>query len=278
MRKIISIFIFSLIINTLYAGSRLEHHKMPVTQLNGVSERVYTVLLPESYDSDKDRSYPVLYLLHGGGDCHLDWAQKGALVQTVDRMVAEGLMEEMIIICPEGRDGCMIWFNMPGWNYTDYFFKDLIPYMEKTYRIRAEKRYRSVAGLSMGGGGATVYGLMHPELFNVVFNMSGYLRRQDLPFAAADPQLEARQKCVEDHNPIKTVEASDALQQDAWRTVRWFVDCGDQDFTLDANMDFVKALRAKNIPYQMRVRKGTHEWQYWQESLEIALRYITENM
>lgn len=260
------------------AGSRLEHLKMPVTMLQGVQEREYTILIPESYDSSPERTYPVLYLLHGGGDCNKDWALKGDLVQTVDRLVAEGRMDEMIVVCPEGRDGRMIWFNMPEWNYEDYFFREFMPYIESSYRVKPEKRYRAVAGLSMGGGGAVVYGIKHPEMFNVVFDMSGYLRRQELPFPADDPFLEARQQCVEEHNPVRTVENAGRDQIREWRTVRWFVDCGDQDFTLDANLDFVKALRQKDIPCQLRVRGGDHDWEYWKESLEMALTYFSENM
>lgn len=263
---------------TAAAGSRIEHGVMPVTKLDGADQREYTILLPESYDNEPERTYPVLYLLHGGGDRNTDWAEKGNLAGTVDRLVAEGRIDEMIVVCPEGQDGRMIWFDMPDWKYEDYFFNELMPYMEKTYRIKAEKRYRAVAGLSMGGGGAVVYGLHHPELFNVVYDMSGYLRRQPLPFPVNDEFAEARQQCVEDNNPVVTVEKGTREQIRDWRTVRWFVDCGDQDFTLDANMDFVKALRAKDIPYEMRVRSGGHTWEYWKESLVTALEYFSANM
>lgn len=278
MKKTISIILLLAAFLPAFAGSRLEHHKMPVTKLQGVQEREYTILLPESYDASPDRTYPVLYLLHGGGDCNRDWAEKGGLVQTVDRLVAEGRMDEMIVVCPEGREGRMIWFNMPEWSYGDYFFDEFMPYIEANYRVKAEKRYRAVAGLSMGGGAAAVYGVMHPELFNVVFDMSGYLRRQPLPFPVDDEFAEARQQCVDDNDPIKTIENGTREQIRDWRTVRWFVDCGDQDFTLDANMDFVKALRAKDIPCQLRVRSGAHTWDYWKESLETALKYFSENM
>jgi len=263
----------------LFAGSRVERHVMPASLLQGVSERAYTVLLPESYDARPDRTYPVLYLLHGGGDNHMTWEEKGKMSGTVDRLVAEGRMDEMVIVCPEAFENRMVWFNMPDWRFEDYFFGELIPYMEKTYRIKSEKRYRSVAGLSMGGGGAVVYGIHHPEMFNMVFDMSGYLRRQDLPFLQGGGEMmERRQQCVEDNNPIVAVENGTPEQVRAWKTVRWFVDCGDQDFTLDANMDFVKALRSKGISYEMRVRPGTHEWGYWQVSLEMALEYVSKQM
>jgi len=268
--------------STAWAGSRVEHRTMPVTKLQGEQQRAYTILLPESYDSQPDRTYPVLYLLHGGGDNNTSWEEKGKMQETVDRLVAEGRMDEMIIVCPEAFDPHMVYFNFAAqnWNYEDYFFEDLIPYMEKTYRIKAEKRYRGVAGLSMGGGGAVVYGIHHPEMFNMVFDMSGYLRRQELPFGVPNDSaaLEERQRCVEDNNPILAVENGTNADVRNWRTVRWFVDCGDHDFTLEANMDFVKALRAKNIDCEMRVRSGSHEWPYWQQSLEMALEYFCQNM
>ncbi len=263
---------------TARGGCRVERRTMPVTMLDGVKERAYSVLLPDSYDAHPERSYPVLYLLHGGGDHHTTWEEKGLMSRTVDRLVAEGRMEEMVIVCPEACENEMIYFNMPGWRYEDHFFGELIPYMERTYRIKAEKRYRSVAGLSMGGGGATVYGIRHPEMFNMVFDMSGYLRRQDIFGKNDNPDLEARQRCVEENNPIPVVENGTREQVRAWRTVRWFVDCGDHDFTLESNMDFVKALRSKGIECEMRVRSGSHGWPYWQVSLEMALEFFTQHI
>ena len=59
--------------------------------------------------------------------------------------------------------------------------------------------------------------------------------------------------------------------------VRWFIDVGDDDFLFDNNMDFIKAMRSKRIPYQLRVREGGHTWQYWQQALYIALPFVSEN-
>ena len=263
---------------TAHAGGKIEKVTMKASSLEGVTSRDFSILLPESYSSDPGKTYPVLYLLHGGGGHHTDWPQMGNLLPTYDALVSEGKIDEMIIVCPEGGENHMIWFNMGEWKYADYFFGELIPYVEKNYRVKAEKRYRAVAGLSMGGGGATVYGLMHPELFNMVYDMSGYLRRQNLPFPVSDADTEQRQQCVEDHNPIVTVSEGDNRKAASWKSVRWFIDCGDQDFTLEANMDFVKALREKDIPCQMRVRSGAHDWEYWKVSLGMALEYFSSSM
>ncbi|MBQ6578671.1 MAG: alpha/beta hydrolase [Bacteroidales bacterium] len=273
-----SAVLFTAFTFTCSAGGRIETVTMRTNTLKGVSTRDFSILLPESYSSEPGKTYPVLYLLHGGGGHHTDWPTQGNLLSTYDTLVKEGKTDEMIIVCPEGGENLMIWFNLGEWRYSDYFFGELIPYIEKNYRTKAEKRYRGVAGLSMGGGGSVVHGVEHPELFNMVFDMSGYLRAQDLPFLPDDEDSRIRQACVEEHNPIKAIQNATPEKIRSLRTVRWFIDCGDQDFTLEANMDLVKVMREKDIPYEMRVRSGSHDWNYWKESLKMALEYFSSSM
>ena len=64
--------------------------------------------------------------------------------------------------------------------------------------------------------------------------------------------------------------------RDSIATVRWFIDVGDDDFLLENNFDFIKALRKQFIPHQLRVRDGGHTWQYWQQALYIALPFISD--
>lgn len=258
-----------------YGGCRIERKTMPCKLLKTISEREYSICLPASYSETDNRTYPVLYLLHGGGTHHTEWEENGRLQTVVDSLVAQGCMEEMIIICPEANKNNMIWFNAPHWKYEDYFFQELMPYMEQHYKIKAEKRYRGVAGFSMGGGASVVYGIHHPELFTMVFDMSGYLRRQPMEFLKNDPSAEWRQQLVENCNPIPVILKATKEQVENWKTVRWFVDCGDKDFTLEANMDLVKAFRQQGIDYEMRVRAGAHDWGYWHTSLKMALVYFS---
>ena len=100
---------------------------------------------------------------------------------------------------PEGNEQHMMYFNTvegkagaPDWQYEDYFFKELIPFIEKTYRVRTDKGGRAIAGFSMGGGAATVYGVHHPEKFSMVYDISGYLRRQHLDFLKNAPSADWR--------------------------------------------------------------------------------------
>ena len=261
-----------------YAGCWLERKTMPCSLLQGISQRAYSVYLPASYSPNDDRRYPVLYLLHGGGTHHTVWEERGRLQALVDSLVTEKQMEEMIIVCPEACQDYMIWFNASGWKYEDYFFQELMPYIEQQYKVKKGKRYCGVAGFSMGGGAAVVYGIRHPECFNMVFDMSGYLRRQPLNFLKNDSTAEERQQIVEAHNPIISVQNGTEELVRKWRTIRWLIDCGDQDFTLEGNMDFVKALRSRDIPYRMWVRPGAHDWSYWRTSLRMALTAFSQSV
>src|SRR5690606_41575532 len=95
------------------------------------------------------------------------WVQKGEVKQIADKAIAEGKSTAMIIVMPDAQTGQRGYFNSPdgSWNYEDFFFEEFIPHIEKTYRIRSDKRNRAVAGLSMGGGGAVIYALHRPDLF-----------------------------------------------------------------------------------------------------------------
>lgn len=260
---------------TMSGGCLVEKRWMPCSMLPGETQREYVICLPDDYDVS-GRHYPVLYLLHGGGCASTEWEDYGRLGQTVDSLVACGSMEPMVIACAEANaGGKMIWFNDREWPFEDYFFKEMVPYIETHYRVSRQRGFRSVAGFSMGGGGSVGYGLRHPEAFNVVYAMSAYLRRQPLEFLKNDPLGEWRQQNVERHNPIKIVTEGTEQDVERWRQVNWFVDCGDQDFTLEGNMDFVKALRARGIAYEMRVMSGDHNWDYWHRCLVDALKYVS---
>ena len=261
-----------------FAGGRVEYKTMPCRLLQGITEREYTVYLPPDYDTDTQRSYPVLYLLHGGGCSNTDWETYGGLCHLADSLIACGAMERMVIVCPEANKNNMIWFNADHWRYEDFMFREFMPYIERTYRIKSGKAYCSVAGFSMGGGASVVYGVLHPDLFNVVYGMSSYLRAQPLEFLKNDPSAPWRQKLVDDYNPILTIANGSEAGVEAWKTVHWFIDCGDKDFTYDANIDLISSFRKQAIPYELRIKAGGHDWNYWRPALHDALLYVSSQL
>lgn len=256
---------------------RLFEAKAPCQLLQGVTERVYTIYLPGSYDSQPERRYPVLYLMHGGGESHTVWQRNGHLKEVADSLMECEAAEEMIIVCPEGNENNMMYFNAPQWKYEDFFFQEFIPYIEKTYRTQTHKGGRAIAGFSMGGGAATVYGVHHPELFVMVYDISGYLRRQEMEWLKNDPSASWRQQVIEDNNPIKRMLNGTEEDVKRWQQVDWTVCVGDQDFTLEANMDFVKALRQRGIHYQMFVDGGNHNWKWVAPSMAKAIKHASHH-
>ncbi len=249
---------------------------MPCKLLQGVSLREYSVYLPKDFDKNSDKKYNVLYLLHGGGCANTDWAQFGGLKEKADSLIASGEVDEMVIVCPEGNKNNMIWFNAPLWKYEDFFFNEFMPYIENKYRCKGSKESRSVAGFSMGGGASMVYAVHHPEMFNTAYGLSSYLYKIHLDFLNNDPSGEWRQNIIDANNPVKAIAAASDGNIRSLRGVRWFIDCGDDDFTFGMNIELIHAMRNKGIQYQFRSRDGGHDWRYWNPSLNDIIKNAFE--
>ncbi len=245
------------------------------------SERKYAVYLPPDYETSQ-RSYPVLYLLHGHGDDQTGWVQFGEVKHIADKAINEGKATPMIIIMPDANTGHIGYFNNIDneWRYEDFFFEELIPHVEKKYRIRSEKQYRAVAGLSMGGGGTFMYALHHPEMFTAACPLSAAVGSLTLD-AFKERYLKGENeypdsvvnKYHEYHNALSLIENT---PKEKISSVQWFIDCGDDDFLYEGNSLVHIALRKKEIPHEFRVRDGQHNWTYWRESLPVVLEFVTD--
>ena len=177
MKKIFRFFMLGFVICALgnaQTGKVFDQlsHKSKILK----TDRNFAIYLPPDYDTSQ-RSYPVLYLLHGAGDDQTGWVQFGEVMHIADMAISEGKITPMIIVMPDAFTNRLGYFNdiRGDWDFEDYFFEELMPYVEKTYRIKSEKRYRAIAGLSMGGGGSFVYALRHPELFSSACPLSAYI-------------------------------------------------------------------------------------------------------
>jgi len=284
MKKLISVL---LIINLLLAsglmaqsgGKVFDNLSLPSKILK--MDRKYAIYLPPDYETSQ-RSYPVLYLLHGAGDDQSGWIQFGEVKNITDKAIQDGKCTAMIIVMPDGNTGQRGYFNSPGgdWNYEDFFFKELIPYVEKTYRTRADKRYRAVAGLSMGGGGSFMYALHHPELFSSACPLSAYIGPLTLEEASKnwDKQYPNTPKTEMEiyfkrHNAIELINS---MPDDQRKAVRWYIDCGDDDFLYEGNCLAHIAMRKKDIPHEFRTRDGGHTWTYWRDALPTVLEFVSQ--
>jgi enterochelin esterase-like enzyme len=260
-------------------GKILENVTLKSKILN--MERRYSVYLPPDYDIS-NHSYPVLYLLHGSGDDHTGWVQFGEVSLIADKAINEGKATEMIIIMPDANTGRKGYFNSIDGNfrYEDFFFQELIPYVEKTYRVRAEKQFRAVAGLSMGGGGTLIYALHHPEMFSAACPMSAAVRSFAENRDRTSEEIKAlnltEDQIDEYYKNLDAIYLVNNMPDDQKTQVRWYIDCGDDDFLYEGNSLLHIAMRKNEIPHEFRIRDGEHNWTYWRESLPEVLAFISQ--
>lgn len=253
-------------------GGRIEYKQFPVKMLVGFSERNYAVYLPENYDQDTTISYPVLYLLHGGYGSFTDWSKVGNLKEVADSLISAGKIQPMVIICPDGRyRNNTMWFDMDDWTPEEHFFDELMPYMESKYRIRNDKNGRAIAGLSLGGGAALGYAIDHPDKFIASCGMSAYI--ESVP-EVVNAGIAWIQPVVNENNPVNRLKTANEEEFDRWKTVRWFIDCGDHDFTIQTNIQLDETMNTRLLPHEFLMRTGAHDWNYWNGSLPLALDFI----
>jgi hypothetical protein len=205
----------------------------------------------------------------------------GQMKTIADRAIANEEAVPMIIVMPDAWDTWYINQYDGKVPYEDMFFEELIPYMEKTYRIRSDKESRAIAGLSMGGYGSFLYSLHHPDMFCAC-----------APLSAAvfdDTVMEARKarshkdlfnrlfgpgdEHWKQNNVLKIL--SDWDQNDLPK-IRYYIDCGDDDGLLDGNMQVHQVMKQKGIRHEFRVRDGGHSWTYWRTALPEVLRFVSQ--
>ncbi len=243
-------------------------------------DRKYAVYLPAGYETSQ-RSYPVLYLLHGSGDDQTGWVQFGEVQSIADKAIADGIATAMIIVMPDANTGKRGYANdvTNTWRYEDFFFQDFMPYIESTYRIKADKRYRAVAGLSMGGDGTFTYALHHPELFAAACPLSAATGPANLDTTRAryrrDNSNVADTSVVAFYKRQNVLELIQAMPDSNKKAVRWYIDCGDDDFLYEGNSLVHIAMRKKEIPHEFRTRDGGHNWTYWRTALPEVLQFVS---
>ena len=226
-------------------GTLHRHHYASQTLDDVRDVYVYT---PPGYETDPDATYPVLYLLHGAGDNAGSWSSMGKAHLMMDNLLAEGKAKPMIIAMPFGHTYPHDAPPEARWqNNTPRFeqdlFTDVIPLVESTYRIQADREHRAIAGLSMGGGQADHIGLGHLETFSSI----GIFSAGAHAFEERHADLLA--------NPIDTNAKLDLL----------FIGTGTLDtFSAESSEKLHALLTEKGIAHTYWTLEGTaHTWIVW---------------
>jgi enterochelin esterase family protein len=221
------------------------------------TQRRMHIYTPPGYDGSKD-SYPVLYLLHGGGDEDSGWSTIGRAGFIIDNLLADGKAKPMLVVMPNGslprpansgeRPSPEAMVAAQD-RFTNELLKDVIPYVEKHYHVVADPGHRAIAGLSMGGGQTLRVVTSHPGHFAYVGVWSAGIGQN-----AAD---------FEKRNANFLDSAEKANKQ-----VRLFsISVGDKDLTLAGSKNLSEVLSKHGIKNELQVSGGGHTWINWRHYL-----------
>jgi len=249
----------------------------------------YSILLPENYAKNISTSYPVVYLLHGLGDDNNSWNDSYLSIENlVEELEADSTITPMIYVLPEGYDYYYCNYFDNSVRYMDMFTDELVPFIDKTYRTKADASHRAVAGYSMGGFGAMILPTLHPELFSVSVPLSmsfrtdyqyetesgsGWNYQWGRIFGGSGLSGAARlTDYYKTHCPFYLFNAASVSKLSS---VHYFLDCGDDEENLSQSNDSLHILlRDIGMPHEYRVRNGAHTSQYWRSGMREALPYI----
>lgn len=246
----------------------------------------YSVYLPAGYGQTR-KTYPVLYLLHGIAGNEINWIQFGEIDYIADDLIASKEIIPMIIIMPDGGKSFYV-NDYQGTNpYGDMFIKELIPEVEDKFMVRSGREFRAIAGASMGGYGAVVLSMRNPDIFRTCVSLAGgFMTEEEYEAIPEDSYVENLEwifgrneysgSRITDHwknyNPFYLVNRSPK----AISKVRFYFDCGDDDFLYEGNAMLYVLMRKKNIPIEYRVRDGKHGWEYWRSGARDWLKFISD--
>jgi enterochelin esterase-like enzyme len=229
----------------------IVHRHIYKSAIGGDTRDLY-VYTPPEYEPSGSTRYPVLYLLHGFSDDASAWTEMGMANIILDNLIARGAARPMIVAMPLG-------YGVPGIldsgtrtpgmgaknqeRFAEMMFAEIIPQVERFYRVDASRRGRAIAGLSMGGSEALVIGLNRLDMFAAVAGFSAGLR-----------------DTFEQQFPNLTSTVNDTLQ------TLWIA-CGTGDSLIDINRKFKAWLASRDIRFSSVETDGAHTWEVWRRNL-----------
>jgi enterochelin esterase-like enzyme len=230
------------------------------SDVNGM-ERHVNVYVPAEYEKSTNKKYPVLYLVHGWGEDENGWSIQGHLENIMDGLIASGKAVPMIIVMPSGDIKTNSDVRTASGNITDIFVKDLIPFIDKTFRTYTDREHRAMAGLSRGGMQTTSTVFANMDKFAWMGTFSGF-------FVGGPRGAAPGATPVSDQNPVLTAfngVFKDPAAFDKQMNLL-FISTGTEENSPKASVEALKAHGIKNIVFHES--QGTaHEWLTWRRAL-----------
>lgn len=211
---------------------------------------VYT---PPGYESST-AEYPVFYLLHGASDSDDSWTTVGRAGFILDNLLANGKIKPMIVAMPAGHTASYRWGSPFSNDFEKEFAADILPAVEKRYRVKATPENRAIAGLSMGGAQTINIAFDHPDWFRHIGVFSSGIFGINRPNPNQPGWVESHQSVLADAQLKQKIK------------LLWFA-TGDEDFLLETTRATVDMFKSHEFPVTYRETEGGHTWIKWRDYL-----------
>ena len=210
----------------------------------------FIVYLPAEYAENKNKHYPVLYLLHGYGNNEAQWIRDGKIQNFMDNYINENWIQPFIIVMPFGDT------SMYVQEYETHIIKEIRDYVNNHYRVKVGKASTAISGMSMGGFGAFYLAHRYQDLFGLSVPLSGYFDMNYYPELGKNGKITMNSE------------------------LHFY--CGKDDTTsFISNEALIKKLRENNVDFSYKVTAGGHTWRYWngisKEFLKVVSEYFSKS-
>jgi enterochelin esterase-like enzyme len=247
----------------------------------------YGIVIPDNYFTSKQH-YPVLYMLHGLGDNPFSWLEYGSIAQLSKQMVNNNEISPMILVTPDGFSDYYSNFYSGDYNYQTMFVKEFVPLVDSLYRTVANAKNRAVTGYSMGGFGALMLPINHPDIFSISIPLSASIRTHEQYmteqsqgnwdkqwgriFGGVGTSGKARLTNHYLNNSPFGIIASKPVEE--LNRIRFFIDNGDEEGTLcRSNEELHQLLLDRGVDHTYRVHSGGHDFKFWRKALPDVYRF-----
>lgn len=240
------------------------------------TDKVYMPGMPRR---EEGKPYKTLYLLHGIVGDNNDWLYGTRIA----RWAAE---KDLCVVMPSGENMFYIDQPAPANMFGEYIGRELVEFTRKTFPLSHKREDTFIGGLSMGGYGAIRDGLKYSDTFGAIIGLSSALIvNEKLLVEKEQPKFpsdrtewkqavfgqDLKAALTGDLNPKVQIEN---MLREGKAIPDIFMACGESDFLLDRNLDFVEFLKEKGVPMTFHTAPGSHEWDFWDTWIKKALEWL----
>jgi enterochelin esterase family protein len=232
------------------------------SSVQNTNRKVY-IYLPPQYDTNPNQKFPVLYLRHGGGGNETSWYNEGCAGIILENLIAQGKAKPMLIVMTNGNveSGTAGAYSKEGIKIvSDELFNEVIPLIEKNYRVYTDEPNRAIAGLSMGGGQSFYIGLQNTDKFDWlgVFSTGIF---GGIPNTSFDAEKE-----------VPGILTNPSIFNKNLKL--FYLTVGQQDPRVEPTTQLINKFRQSQLNVDFKTYPGTHEWQVWRLSLHDFLTKV----